>query len=353
MSRSVASARVVAASRSLFPGLLLCIGVTVTAFGLQALETRLIGRAWLEVMVIAILLGAVVRTVWRPHRGFEPGVAFGAKTVLEVSIVLLGSTVSAQLIASAGLLMVAAVMALVAGAVALSYGIGRVFGLPRRLAALIACGNSICGNSAIAAVAPVIGAEGEEVAASVAFTAVMGIMVVLVLPTVGHLLHMTPKAFGAFAGLTVYAVPQVLPATVVVSAAAVQMGVLVKLMRVLMLGPVILALSLLHRRRSQAVAGDAGRASERSGLGRLVPWFIIGFLVMVAARSLGLVPAVAAAPAAKAATLTTIVSMAAMGLGVDLRSAARAGLRVTTVVALSLVGLAGLALVVIHFVGPA
>jgi uncharacterized integral membrane protein (TIGR00698 family) len=347
MSRFAPIARAAAVAASLGPGLLLCAGVTAAAIGLQAWEARLFGRAWLEALVIAILLGTAVRTLWRPHPRFGPGVAFGAKAVLEASIVLLGATVSARLIAGAGLGLAVAVMALVAGAVALSYGIGRAFGLPSRLAALIACGNSICGNSAIAAVAPVIGAESEEVASSIAFTAVMGVVVVLVLPMAGQLLHLSPRAFGAFAGLTVYAVPQVLPATAGVGAASVQMGVLVKLMRVLMLGPVILTLSVLNRPRAGAAV------TTRPHLGRLVPWFIVGFLVMVAARSAGFIPAAAAAPAGHAATLMTIVSMAAMGLGVDVRSAARAGPRVTTVVALSLAALAGLALLVIRLVGPA
>jgi uncharacterized integral membrane protein (TIGR00698 family) len=353
MSRSAPSARAVAVAASLAPGLLLCTGVTAAAIGVQALEARMFGRAWLEAMVMAILIGAAVRTLWRPHPRFGPGVAFGAKTVLEISIVLLGATVSARMLASAGPSLAAAVMALVAGAVATSYGIGRAFGLPRRLAALIACGNSICGNSAIAAVAPVIGAEGEEVASSIAFTAVMGVIAVLILPPVGQLLHLSPKAFGAFAGLTVYAVPQVLPATVGAGAASVQMGVLVKLIRVLMLGPVILAVSALNRSRTPPVAAEgAGRSAKRAGLARLVPWFIVGFLVMVAARSAGQIPAAVSAPAGHAAGLMTIVSMAAMGLGVDIRSAVRAGPRVTTVVALSLAALAGLALLVIRFVGP-
>jgi uncharacterized integral membrane protein (TIGR00698 family) len=346
MSRCSPVTRVAAATASVFPGLLLCAGVSAAAIGVQALEAGLFGRAWLEALVIAILLGAAIRTLWTPPSRFEAGIAFAAKTVLEVSIVLLGAMISARLIAGAGLALLAAVVALVAGAVALSYGMGRVFGLPHRLAALIACGNSICGNSAIAAVAPVIGAEGEEVAASIAFTAVLGVVVVLVLPLVGHLLHMTPRAFGAFAGLTVYAVPQVLPATLAVSPASAQMGILVKLMRVLMLGPVIMALSVLgHRRRS------AAQAAHRPGWKGLVPWFIVGFLVMVTARSAGLVPAAAAASANQTATLMTIVSMAAMGLGVDVRTVARAGPRVSAVVALSLAALAGLALLLIRLVG--
>jgi uncharacterized membrane protein YadS len=93
------------------------------------------------------------------------------------------------------------------------------------MATLIACGNSICGNSAIAAVAPVIGADGEDVAASIAFTAVLGVVVVLILPLLALAWHMSPRAFGVFAGLTVYAVPQVLAATAPISSVSAQMGI--------------------------------------------------------------------------------------------------------------------------------
>lgn len=337
-----------AAWLAILPGLFLCTGVAAVAVALQSLETRLFGRAWLEALVIAILLGAAIRSMWSPHLRFERGVAFSSKILLEVSIVLLGAAVSARMILGAGLALPGAVMILVGAAIAASYGLGRAFGLPHRLAALIACGNSICGNSAIAAVAPVIGAEGEEVAASIAFTAVLGVLVVLILPPAAGLLGLSPKAFGVLAGLTVYAVPQVLPATSVVSPVAVQMGVLVKLMRVLMLGPVIFAVSVAGRR------GAASPGPGRTGmvrLSQLAPWFIVGFGLMAAARSLGAIPDAAAHYANGVAAALTIVSMAAMGLGVDVRSVAGAGLRVTTVAALSLAVLAGLALVLIRLLG--
>jgi len=214
------------------------------------------------------------------------------------------------------------------------------------MATLIACGNSICGNSAIAAVAPVIGASSRDVAASIAFTAVLGVAVVLGLPVLAVLLHMTPRAFGVFAGLTVYAVPQVLAATAPISSLSAQVGTIVKLVRVLMLGPLVLFLSLImHGRR-----GAAAKA-RLPGLHQLVPWFIAGFLALVAARSAGLIPAAVIAPAGRVATWLTILSMAALGLGVDVRVVARAGARVTAVVTLSLIALGAAALVVINGLG--
>lgn len=320
------------------PGLLLCLAVSAAAAVLQSAEAALFGRAWLEALVIAILLGAVVRTAWTPGMRWAIGINFSAKTLLEIAIVLLGATISAGTILRAGPWLLLGIVGVVFLGIGASYALGRLAGLPARMATLIACGNSICGNSAIVAVAPVIGACAEDVGASIAFTAVLGVAVVLGLPALAVALHWTPRAFGVFAGLTVYAVPQVLAATAPISSLSAQVGTFVKLVRVLMLGPVVVVLSLLARR-----PGDAEEGAARPSLGQIVPWFIVGFLVMVALRSTGVIPRPVLAPVGTASNALTVVSMAALGLGVDVRSIARAGVRVTAVVSLSLLILGVLA----------
>ncbi|POR39823.1 putative sulfate exporter family transporter, partial [Methylobacterium sp. V23] len=164
------------------PGLTLCLAVTAAAMLLQELEEHIFGRAWLEALVLAILLGSAIRTAWTPSQRFFPGIAFGAKTVLEIAVVLLGASLSLATILAAGPGLLFGIAGVVVLAILSSYGIGRALGLHPRMAILVACGNSICGNSAIAATAPVIGADGEDVAASIAFTAVLGVLVVLGLP---------------------------------------------------------------------------------------------------------------------------------------------------------------------------
>src|SRR5579884_496762 len=231
------------------PGFVLCGAVSALAYGLQEAEFALFGRAWLEALVVAILLGAAIRTGWSPGRKWKPGINFSAKLLLEIAVVFLGASISATTILAAGWGLLISILVIVAFAILFSFSIGRAFGLSKRLAILVACGNSICGNSAIVAVAPVIGADSDEIASSIAFTAVLGVAVVLILPLIGTLLRLTQLAYGALAGLTVYAVPQVIAATAPVGAKAEQIGTLVKLIRVLMLGPVCLALSLITRRQ--------------------------------------------------------------------------------------------------------
>ena len=339
----------------LAPGLLLCVGITVVSLALQGVEERLFGRPWLEALVLAILIGTAVRTAWQPGAWWRPGIGFGAKVLLEVAVVLLGASVSLGTVLAVGPALLAGIAGIVVVALAASYGICRAMGLPQRMALLVACGNSICGNSAIAAVAPVIGADGEDIASSIAFTAVLGVLVVLGLPLLVPVLGLSQTQYGTLAGLTVYAVPQVMAATLPIGALSNQVGTLVKLVRVLMLGPVVLAMSVLAGRlRADGVAPAGGRgvareqgAARRLSFGQLVPWFILGFLGLAALRSLGLVPDGLVHPTAVAATGLTILSMAALGLGVDVRAVARAGGRVTAAVALSLLvlGVASLGLI--------
>ena len=342
----------------IMPGLLLCGLVTFAAIAMQVAEERLFGRVWLEALVLAILLGTTIRTAWTPSTRWSPGISFSAKTLLEVAVLLLGASVSTHTIMAVGPALLAGIMLVVVAAITISYGIGRTLGLRQRVALLVACGNSICGNSAIAAVAPVIGADSADVASSIAFTAELGVIVVLTLPLMIPLVGLTGTQYGVLAGLTVYAVPQVLAATAPIGVIAVQTGTLVKLVRVLMLGPVVLVLSLLANGMRKETEGPAPHLTlgKRSARGRprlhqLVPWFVVGFLGLAALRSAGLVPHEALDPAATAASLLMIVAMAALGLGVNVRVVASAGARVTGAVTISLLLLGAISLGLIRALG--
>ncbi len=329
------------AINQLTPGLSLCGLITLSSYYLEYLEIYLFERAWLETLVMAILLGSAVRTFYRPNSRFDTGIHFGAKTLLEIAVVLLGASVSASAIMAQGASLIGGIALVVVIAIIASYSIGRLARLPKKMAILIACGNSICGNSAIAAVAPIIDADGNDVASSIAFTAVLGIAVVLILPIMIPLLNLTVLQYGVFAGLTVYAVPQVLAATTSVSLISAHIGTLVKLVRVLMLGPVVLTLSMLNSRNS----------GKRLTLSHMAPWFIVGFLSLITMRSFNLIPQFFIEPAHIFSNLLTVMSMAALGLGVDVRSVARAGYRVTAVVVLSFVTLSVISFVLIKLLG--
>ena len=331
---------------SLLPGLLVCCAISAAAVVLQAVEERLTGHPYIEALVFALLLGVAVRTAWAPGQRFRAGIAFGAKQVLEVAVTLLGASISLGAIVASGGALLSGIVGTVVLSIVASYSLCRLLKLPTRMAILVACGNSICGNSAIAAVAPVIGAETKDVAASIAFTAVLGVLMVLGLPLFIPMAGLSDHQYGVLAGLTVYAVPQVLAATLPVGLVSTQVGTLVKLVRVLMLGPVVVFFSLMAPRLP--ADGAAGpRKPSRLGFTKLVPWFIIGFLVLATLRSLGAIPPAASQPVTTVAGLLTVVAMAALGLGVDVRVLARVGGRVTLAVTGSLAVLLAISLVLI------
>jgi uncharacterized integral membrane protein (TIGR00698 family) len=317
---------------ALAPGVALCVAIAVVSVLLQLGEERLVGHAIIEAIVIAILIGTAVRTTRIPPAREKAGIAFSAKQVLEVAVFLLGASVDLPELLRAGLPLLGGIVLIVAVALALGYTAGRAFGLAPKLAILVACGNAICGNSAIAAVAPGIGADAGDVASSIAFTAVLGVIMVLTLPLLIGPLALSNYQYGVVAGMSVYAVPQVLAATFPVSQLSGEVGTLVKLVRVLMLGPVVLFLSLASRR----IARREGTAPKLA-IGKLVPWFIVGFILLAVLRSTGIIPALVAGPVRELSRWLTIVAMAALGLGVDLRSVARAGTRVSLTVVSSLV----------------
>jgi uncharacterized integral membrane protein (TIGR00698 family) len=331
-------------------GVALCALLTLVALTIQALEERFVGHPYVEAIVLAILLGTAIRTLWEPGRRWRAGVAFTAKQLLEVAVALLGASLTIAAIAASGVVLLGAIVAVVIVTLAVSFGISRALGLSVRLSILIACGNSICGNSAIAAVAPVIGASTDDVASSISFTAVLGVIVVLGLPLLIPLMHLSESQYGILAGMTVYAVPQVLAATMPAGLVSTQIGTLVKLVRVMMLGPVVACIAVSAR---SLRGGRSSGISEPNSFFKTVPWFIVAFFVLATLRSLSLLPTATVFPLQKTASILTVMSMAALGLGVDLRVISRLGGRVTAAVTLSLLFLLGVSLCLVRYIAPA
>ena len=324
----------------LLPGIAASVAVSLAAIVVGWGEEMVFGRAIIEPLVLAILFGMAVRAFQRTATARDAGVSFVAKDVLEVAVCVLGATMDVPRLFASGPALAVGIVVVVMLAISAGYGIGRVVGLSPNLATLVACGNAICGNSAIAAVAPAIGADREDVAASIALTAVLGVVAVLGLPLLMPLLGYTNYQYGVLTGLTVYAVPQVLAASFAVSVLSGQVATVVKLARVLMLGPVVLFFSV-RRNSSEDRPAQARR-------GKLVPWFVLGFVLLAALRSFGVVPDAGANAAKQVASWLTVAAMAALGLASDLRSVRRVGARVIVAVAGSLLALLLLAISLIH-----
>lgn len=334
----------------LAPGLAVVTVVSALAVLGGALETRVLGRPVIEPLVLAILIGMGARTMRGAVDREAAGNRFAAKQLLEVSVLLLGATMDVPRLFASGPMLAAGIVAIVGIALIGGFLVGRSIGLSPQLAVLVACGNAICGNSAIAAVAPVIGATDGDVAASIALAAVLGVIEILALPLLITPFHLSHYQYGVLAGLSVYAVPQVLAAAFAVSALSGQVATVVKLARVLMLGPVVVCCAITRRRAERKRGVAAAEDSREASFGNVVPWFVVGFIVLAALRSGGAVPDGAANGARLVAAWLMIAAMAALGLAVDVQSVRRVGARVGAAIGISLAVLISLSIVLIRLI---
>jgi uncharacterized integral membrane protein (TIGR00698 family) len=305
------------------PGVLLCLAIALVAWSIGKGEESIWDRQVIEALVIAMVAGVLVRALVGLPAVAVPGSQLIAKQILEASVLLLGASVNVRAILDAG----PSLLGLVIGAVFLSLGttyvIGRLLGLRQNLATLVSVGNSICGNSAIAAVAKVIGAGADDVATAIGLGAILGLIQILLLPLLVPALGLTHYQYGVIAGMAVYAVPQVVAAGFAVSVLSGQVATFVKLIRVLFIGPTSVVVGI--------VRGRAGRQQQASLLAQVrayVPWFVAGFLVLAIARSTGFISSGLADDAKTVSTLMFILGMAGLGLGVDLAKARAVGPRV-------------------------
>ncbi|MGE5653601.1 MAG: YeiH family protein [Bacillota bacterium] len=311
------------------PGLILVAVITWVSEYLGAF-VPLLGS-----LVIAIFIGILIRNTYGLPATFAKGSKLAAKQLLELGIVLLGATFSFTDIAKVGPKVLVIIALCLGLGIIVGQLISRAMGLSRRLGILIAVGNAICGNSAIAAVAPVIKAEKEEITLSIAFTGVIGVFVVVLLPFLAPVVGLDNTSFGIWAGTTVYAVPQVLAASFRVSEVSGQIGTIVKLVRVLFIGPIVLLFSVLEGRRS-----GQGKAKQTV----YVPWFVVGFIILGIVGTFGAFSPAMIALIKRGSHLLMVMSMASMGLDVDIKSAIKVGPRVAGAVSGSILFIALLSL---------
>ncbi len=294
------------------PGLLLS--------GLVALAALLLNRAvpFASPLLVAILAGAIAVNVVDLPSSLRPGLAFAARTLLRAGVALLGLQLVLTDIAALGLGMIAEVVAIVAGGIGLTLLVGRWLGVGANQRLLIACGFSICGAAAVAAVDGVADVEEEEVATAVALVVLFGTLLIPVVPLGAGLLGLSQVQAGAWAGGSIQEVAQVVAAAGLVGGGALKVGVVVKLARVLLLAPVLALIAVRSRSRS----GQARAAGRRPPL---VPLFVAGFLAAAVVRTTGVLPAAALAGGKVLETALLTAAMFALGCGVHLASLRRVG----------------------------
>src|ERR1700752_69165 len=249
---------------SMVPGITLAPAIAVAAF----LARSIPGIAAFSPMILAILIGMVFRNVVGTPLAVRPGIAFSMRRLLRGAIVLLGFQLTLTQIASVGTTGMLIVATTLAATFLFAVFAGRVLGVDRKLTELIAAGTSICGASAIVAVNTVTEAHDEDVAYAVACVTIFGSIAMFTYPLLSRPLHLDPHAYGLWSGASIHEIAQVVAAAFQNGQRAGEIGTMVKLARVMMLAPVVFALSLKAR---MAAHGAPARSARRP-----VPWFVLG-----------------------------------------------------------------------------
>lgn len=292
--------------------------------------------------VSGIVLGVAIAAIIKPGERLRPGMKTASKFVLQLSVVVLGSRLSLAQIAQVGVESLPVMLGTLVVCLVAAWLIGRWLGIVGNMRTLIGVGTGICGASAIAAVTPVIGAVGIDVAYAISTIFLFNITAVLVFPIVGHLLGLSQHAFGLFAGTAVNDMSSVVAAATTYGAAATNYAVVVKLVRTLMIIPISLGLAAWAGRRIKAIeqrgeaAGvDAGASQDdvsavpvprrRVNVFHLVPWFLIGFILVAAVNSVGIIPASIHPGLSAVSVFLITVALSAIGLSTDLAGFRRAG----------------------------
>ncbi len=329
--RPALSARVAA----IVPGLLLCLGLAWLAMRLRDAS----GLVALNPVVVALLGGLSLGAALARRGGLpvwlRPGTAFAVRPLLRAAIVLLGLQVTAAQLLSVGAGALGLAVASVALTLPVAMWLGPRLGVSRPLAQLIGAGTGICGASAIVATNQVAGGTQEDVAYALAVVTLFGTASLIIYPALGPLLHLSPRAYGLWAGASIHEVVQAVGAAAAGGPAAAEVGTITKLARVVMLAPAVLTLGAWARR------GGAG-----GELRTPMPWFAFGFLAMIASSSSGVLPPSAAMLSRQAVPLMLAASVAALGLSTDLRALRARGWRplllgLATTLFIALLGLAG------------
>jgi len=300
------------AAISVVPGLLLTSGIAAAAFGLRALP----GVAALSPMILAIFMGITFHNLVRTPAWAKPGVVFSLRRVLRGAIILLGLQLTAQQVVAVGGTGLAVILTTLLSTFVVTTWAGRLLGVDSKLAQLIAAGTSICGASAVIATNTVTDAPDEDVAYAIACVTVFGSIAMFAYPLLLGVLHLTPHAFGLWAGSSIHEIAQVVAAAYQDGSQAGDFATIAKLTRVMMLAPVVLSLGLLVRSR-----GNQARAKVP------MPWFVVGFVALIVVNSLITIPAGIKAPVGMVTTFGLSMALAAMGLETDIRKLRAEGLR--------------------------
>ena len=313
------------------PGLVLCL--------LLSIPSVLLGRLFPVVggPVFAILAGMLVSLVLKDRTRYQAGIAFTSKKILQYAVILLGFGLNLSEIAKVGAKSLPIICTTVSMSLIIAFLIRKWLKMPNNISVLVGVGSSICGGSAIAATAPVIGADDEEIAQSISVIFLFNILAALLFPTLGGMMGMSNEGFGLFAGTAINDTSSVTAAASTwdtlhnTNGAVLEYATIVKLTRTLAIIPITLALALFRVRQAEKAGGKSGvKVSAKSVFPMFILYFVLASVVTTVVTAVLSGPALDGANQLFSALKTLskffiVMAMAAIGVNTDVVKLVKTG----------------------------
>ncbi len=309
------------------PGIALSVCVAALACWLESLlPIHLIGSA-----VIAMFIGMTLNYFLKTTSVFASGLKFTSKKILKFAIIMLGLSLNINTILNVGKLSLTVMIFTLLTCFGGGYFIGRALGLNWKLSNLISAGTGICGGSAIAAIAPTIDADDNDVAYAMSATFLFDMAMIVLFPIMGAAMGMTDEAFGIWAGTAVNDTSSVVATGYAYSEGAGDFATMVKLTRTLSIIPtvVIFAFVQLRLKKKEALAQSetGGELKANFSISKIFPWFILGFLAMSVVASVFTVPAEVVSGTKSVSKFLMVCALAAIGINTSFSGLKKSGIR--------------------------
>lgn len=327
-------------------GIALCLTIAFPAWILGQMLPMIGGP------VIAILAGMIVTVFLRDKTRFNSGISFTSKKILQYAVILLGFGMNLSVIAATGLQSLPVILSTISISLIVSFALYKTMRIPSKIAILVGVGSSICGGSAIAATAPVIGADDDEIAHSISVIFLFNIIAALIFPTLGGLLGLTNYGFGLFTGTAVNDTSSVTAAAAAWDALhgsnTLETAAIVKLTRTLAIIPITLVLAF-YRSRKETVESDS-KVSIKKIFPYFILYFVLASIITTVCSTLG-VPNYIFAPLKTLSKFFIIMAMAAIGLNTNTIKLIRSGGKPIFVGLCCWISIAGVSLLMQHLLG--
>lgn len=293
-----------------WPGLLVAVALAIVATWLGKYIS------WLGGAGVGILSGVIIASLFQFPAVAKPGFTAAGKQILQSAVILVGAGLNMAAVWRTGLSTLGLMIVTISAVFLVAWLVAKKMGIASSNRDLIASGTAICGGSAIAAVAPVIGAKDEEISYSISVVFLFNLAAVVIFPLLGHAMGMSPERFGVWAGTAVNDTSSVMAASFAYSADSVPTATLVKMTRTIMIVPMALIFSLVAAARARK---NAAQSAGSFSFGKVFPWFVLGFLFMSLWTTWGGLPPEWAARFQAAGKFLIVVALSGIGLNTNIR----------------------------------